>query len=117
VPAPPALLRPFPAVRMKGTLARGGARITLLKVTAPRKARVRVRCAGKSCPLHSVRRKPGRIHKLERYLRAGTKITIRVTRAGFVGKHVQLVIRADAAPSRTDRCAAPGTPGPIACPA
>jgi hypothetical protein len=34
-----------------------------------------------------------------------------------VGKHVQLVIRADAAPSRTDRCAAPGTPGPIACPA
>ena len=88
----------------------------MLRVTASRRAMVRVRCSGKGCPVRKLRRKAGRIRKLERFLRAGTRITIRVTRQGFVGKHVRLVIRRGAPPSRTDRCVAPGTAGPTPCP-
>ena len=46
------LLRPYPVVRVKGTLVPGGARISLLKVRAPAGAAVDVRCGGPSCSLH-----------------------------------------------------------------
>ena len=60
IPGAPEFLQPFPVVRMKGRLVRRGARITRLRVSAPRGARIRVRCAGPTCPLRrcTVRRGP-----------------------------------------------------------
>ena len=107
---------PFPVVRIRGELARGGARVKLLRVTAGRRAVVRVRCRGRGCPVRRVRRKPGRLTKFERFLPAGTRITIRVTRPERIGKYVRLRIRDGRPPARTDACVVPGTSGPSPCP-
>jgi hypothetical protein len=110
-------LRPFPVVRIKGFVRNRGARVTLLRVTAPRRARVRVRCAGRGCPVRRLARGRGRIGAFERFLRARTRITIRVTRPGFVGKHVRLVVRSARPPARRDACVLPGSARAVACPA
>lgn len=104
-------IRPFPTVRMRGELTLTGARVTLLSVRAPRAAKVTVRCTG-SCPARrwspSVRRKSvTRVRAFERALRAGTEISISVTRSGLIGKRTTFVIRRGQAPQRTDRCLSP----------
>ena len=116
IPDGPLYMEPFPIVRIRGELARGGARVRLLQVTAGRRAVVRVRCKGRGCPVRRLRRKPGRIGKFERFLPTGTRITIRVTRPERIGKYVRLRIRAGRPPARTDACVVPGTPGPSPCP-
>ena len=50
IPDGPLYMEPFPVVRIRGELARGGARVRLLQVTAGRRAVVRVRCKGRGCP-------------------------------------------------------------------
>jgi len=116
----PAALRymtPFPVVRIRGRLALGGARVTLLKVTAPRSAQVLVRCEGRGCPrVPRGARAPGRVRALERFLMAGTRITIRVRRPGLIGKYVRIAIRAGRPPSRRDACLLPGSGRPASCP-
>jgi hypothetical protein len=113
----PALLRPFPIVRIRGDFARGGVRITLLSVSAPRSARIAVRCTGRGCPLRSlsIPRAPARLRPFERFLAAGTVLQVRVTRAGRIGKYASFRIRAGSAPLRTDRCLMPGSAKPAAC--
>ena len=86
-------LRPFPVVRIRGSIVSGGAMVTLLRVTAPRRAIVSVRCAGDGCPIRRRTRRAGRIRALERFLPAGVRITIRVRRRGYVGKYVRIRIR------------------------
>jgi hypothetical protein len=115
--APAALrfLRPVPVVRVKGEVLARGARIVLWRVTAPRGARVEVRCAGPRCPLRRRSFRRGRIRPLERYLRAGVTITIRVTRRGFVGKYVRVFIRSGKVPKRRDACLMPGNIRPSPC--
>ncbi len=109
-------LRPYPVVRVKGSLVPGGARISLLRVRAPASATVDVRCDGPGCKLH--RRSSGgrRVKPLERFLRAGVRVTIRVTKRGTVGKYVRLVIRDGRAPKRRDACLVAGDRGPAPCP-
>jgi hypothetical protein len=110
-------LVPFPVVRIRGYSAARGARVTLLKVTAPRGVRVVVGCDGSGCP--SMRRRtraPGRIRALERFLVAGTRITIRVRRPGYIGKYVRIRIRAGGPPSRRDACLMPGSARAVTCP-
>jgi hypothetical protein len=109
-------LRPFPVVRIKGVLVAGGARVSLLRVTAPPTATVDVRCDGPGCHLRSRTAGSGRIAALERFLRAGTRITIRVSKPGVVGKYVRLRIRDGAAPARRDACLLPGSAAPAKCP-
>jgi hypothetical protein len=109
-------LRPFPVVRIAGSSVKGGTYIKLLRVTAPRGTTVVVSCRGKGCPLRRQSFHPGRIRKLERFLHAGAVVTIRATRAGYVGKYVRLVIRSRAAPERTDTCLLPGRTRPTQCP-
>jgi hypothetical protein len=109
-------LRPFPVVRVKGWLADGGARISLLRVKAPRESKVVVKCERSGCPLRRRSVGVGRVRALERFLRAGTRITIRVTRPGLVGKYVRLVIRDGLAPMRRDACLLPGRTQPATCP-
>ena len=109
-------LRPFPVIRVKGWLADGGARISLLRVKAPRESKVVVKCDRSGCPLRRRSVGVGRVRALERFLRAGTRITIRVTRPGLVGKYVRVVIRDGLAPRRRDACLLPGGTEPATCP-
>jgi hypothetical protein len=110
-------LNPFPVVRIKGASVAGGAIIQLLRVTAPRRAAVNVRCVGARCPLRRLSVRTGRIRALERFLPAGLAITIRVTRAGYIGKYVRFIVRSHAAPERRDACLLPGSTRPRDCPA
>jgi hypothetical protein len=127
VPAPPAapapqavapqLMVPAPLVRVRGYLTRRGARLTLLTVRAPRGARISVSCKGIGCP-RVARAEAAKLTRLRRYegmFRAGTRIAVRVTRPGFVGKHTLIRIRRGKPPLRFDSCLYPGTQGPTAC--
>jgi hypothetical protein len=107
------IMRPFPTVRMRGVLTSRGARVTVFAVRAPRAAKVTVRCKG-SCPRRSwsprVRKKSlTRVRAFERPLRAGTVLSVSITRHGYVGKRTVFVIRRGQGPSRVDSCLAPGT--------
>jgi hypothetical protein len=115
----PALMRPFPVVRIRGYFAPKGARITLLAVRGPRTARIRVRCLGVGCPVATLALSsaPARLHPFERFLPAGTRLQISVARPGRIGKYASFLIRAHRAPMRTDRCLLPGRSRPTRCPA
>jgi len=116
--APPALLRPFPVVRIRGYFAATGARITLLSVRGPRSARISVRCIGRGCPVArlSLPSAPARLHPFERFLPAGTRLQVLVARPGRIGKYASFLIRAHRAPLRVDRCLMPGRSRPSRCP-
>lgn len=109
------LLLPFPVVRVKGQILDHGSRIALWRVTAPRNAKIDVRCRGPRCPLRKRSFRPGRIRPLERFLPAGVAITIRVTRRGFVGKYTHVMIRSRKPPRRRDACLLPGHTRPRPC--
>lgn len=115
-PARAPYLNPFPVVRVRGFVAARGARVNLLRVTAPRGATVRVRCVGNRCPLTRRTRRAGRIRALERFLPAGLRITVRVTSPGHIGKYVRLIIRAGRPPARRDACVMPGRTRAVSCP-
>jgi hypothetical protein len=108
-------LWPFPMVRVRGYILNHGSRIVFLNVTAPRDAKIDVRCNGPRCPLRRRSFRPGRIRPLERYLRAGVAITVRVTQRGFIGKYTRLVIRSRKPPRRRDACLLPGHVRPRSC--
>jgi hypothetical protein len=118
-PAPlvPLAFDPFPVVRIKGELTAGGARVTLLTVQAPRDVRIDVDCIGKDCPAKHFRAPAGkhRLRKFERTWRAGTRLSVRVTKPGYIGKFTEFVIRRQAEPKRSDRCLAPGATRPVPC--
>jgi hypothetical protein len=119
-PPPPLLplaFDPFPVVRIKGELTAKGARVTLLSVRAPRDVEIDVDCTGVDCPARHYRAPAGkhRLRKFERPLRAGTKLEVRVTKPGYIGKFTAFTIRRRAEPKRADRCLVPGTPQPVMC--
>jgi PKD repeat protein len=124
-PAPhngPSALSPFPVISLRGRLVRGGAIITALEVLQmPRNARVEVRCSGRGCPIRRSVRSAGsgrrslRFKGLERRLRAGIVIQIRVTRPGQIGKYTSFKIRRSGTPLRKDRCLLPGARLPTRC--
>lgn len=118
-PAPlvPLAFDPFPVVRIKGELTAAGARVTLLSVQAPRDVRIDVDCIGKDCPAKHFRSPAGkhRLSKFERSWRAGTRLSVRVTKPGYIGKFTEFVIRRQAEPKRSDRCLTPGATRPVPC--
>jgi hypothetical protein len=99
-------LDPFPVVRIRGFFARTGARITLLSVRGPQKAKVNARCVGHGCPVKSLTLPTAiaRLHRFERFLHAGIQLQIRVTRPGRIGSYTSFLIRSRKAPLRVDRC-------------
>jgi PKD repeat protein len=117
---PPALMKPFPTVRLVGVVLPRGARITLVEVrNAPHGARVTVRCTGRGCPWVSRRRiaKTGRVRltSFKRVLVAGARIQVYVRAPGVIGRFVGWRIRAGKRPIRTDRCLLPGVKEPTRC--
>jgi hypothetical protein len=118
----PRVLRPRPTVRISGWLTAGGARVTLLSVRAPRGVRITARCRGGDCGaprtvLARTRGRDTRLRGFERILAAGTRVEIRVTKRGYVGKLTVITIRRGRAPTRLDRCVSPLDGGPVRCPA
>jgi len=117
----PVLLRPFPTVRIRGRLTLHGARVTLLVVRSRRGTVISAGCRGTGCPVRRVTRTASssrtRLPAFERVLRAGTRLDITVTRAGYIGKWTTIIIRRGHAPWRADRCVKPGQSRPSACPA
>jgi hypothetical protein len=113
----PRFMRPAPTVRIAGIVTRLGARVTVLSVRAPRGARISLRCTGDGCPRRAlaVATSLTRLRAFERDLAAGTRLEIRVTRAGYVGKHTLIQIRRGKPPSRVDRCLYPGSSAPRRC--
>jgi hypothetical protein len=110
-------LRPFPVVRIRGYLLNGGARVTLLTVRAPKRARIAVRCTGSGCPKRRFATATVLVHlkPYERVLRGNVRLQIEVTRSGYVGKHTLIVLRRGKAPVRKDLCLFPGARTPRAC--
>jgi hypothetical protein len=116
-PLVPLAFDPFPVVRIKGELTATGARVTLLSVRAPRDARIDVSCTGRDCPVRAYKAPAGkqRLSKFERELRAGTRLEIRVSKPGYIGKYTSILIRRQAEPKRLDRCLEPGVTRPVKC--
>jgi hypothetical protein len=117
---PPALMKPFPTVRLVGVVLPRGARISLVEVrSAPRGARVTVRCTGRGCPFSTRRRiaETGRVRlsSFPRVLVAGARIEVFVRARGVIGRYVAWRIRAGKRPVRTDRCLLPGAKEPTRC--
>jgi PKD repeat protein len=128
----PALLSPFPIVRITGRVTRRGIRLRRMIVDAPGGSTVVVRCQGRHCPFHrQVRTAVSgrsaralarasrliRVRRLERrLLRAGIVLRVSVTKPGTIGKHTRFRIRKGRPPARTDRCLMPGAPRPTRCP-
>ena len=113
----PTLLHPFPVVRIRGFFAKSGARITLLSVRGPQKAQVDVRCVGRGCPVSKLTLPNAnvRLHRLERFLRAGIQLQIRVTRPGRIGSYTSFLIRSRKPPLRVDRCLPSRSSKPVRC--
>lgn len=114
-------LAPFPQVRFVGRATRRGARLSLVTVTAPAGARIDVACAGRSCPRRIAPRtlttaRTVRVAALQRPLRSGVRVRVRVTAPGRVGKYVEVRIRARRSPLRRDRCVLTPTSPPVRCP-
>src|SRR4051794_40415526 len=102
------VMKPFPVVRMKGRLTGTGARVTLFAVRAPKAAKIVVTCSGHCPSRHWTKshRTSGltRLARFERVLRSGTKIVVKVTRHGYIGKRTVFWIRRGKAPLRLDGC-------------
>ena len=112
------MIRPYPTVRISGSLTKRGADVALLTVKAPKGVRITLTCEGKGCPLQEVAQATSLFHiqQFERELVAGTKLTITVTKPGYITKVTTITIRKGKGPARTDRCQQPGQTKLIACP-
>jgi hypothetical protein len=110
---------PFPQVRIRGRLRRGGARVTLFSVKAPKGWRVDARCKGRGCPRRKVvvkiKSSSIRLRQYERFLRTGIKLSLRISLKNATGKYSTLQIRSKAAPKRRDLCLPPNSTHPAKC--
>ena len=114
----PRMIRPYPTVRISGNLTSRGANVTRLSISAPKGVRIMLVCKGSGCPLRSIAQASAVFHiqQFERELRAGTKLTITVTRPGYISKVTTITIRKGKSPQRLDRCQLPGQSKLIRCP-
>ena len=130
LPRPPALLSPFPVVRLMAAVSRKGTRVRLLTVRAPAPARIEIRCRGRGCPTRGrgasgrpaasvrVRRTgPVRFRRFERRLAAGAVLTVRVVKGPrTIGKYTRFRIRRRQPPARKDLCVMPAPRRLVQCP-
>jgi hypothetical protein len=112
------MIRPYPTIRIRGRLTAGGARVSILTVRAPRGARISLTCRGRGCPLRTVARATALWHipQFERELRAGTRLTITVSKPGYITKVTRIWIRRGEVPLRSDLCRLPRANRHTRCP-
>jgi hypothetical protein len=99
-------------------VARSFARLrTLVVHNAPKGARIALTCKGNGCPIKKTRRRTVK-RELQRItltrgfrrarLRVGTRLRLRITAAGTIGRTYTYVVKRGAPPTRTTVCRAPG---------
>jgi hypothetical protein len=109
-------------VRIRGVAGGSRVRVALLSVQAPRNSMIRVRCAGRGCPIRETTslsrsaRSVVRFARFERSLRVGTVIRVLVTRSGRIGKYTRFALLRNRSPSRADQCVRHGRTKPFPCP-
>ncbi|HEY2181400.1 MAG TPA: Ig-like domain-containing protein, partial [Solirubrobacteraceae bacterium] len=119
------LMQPFPVVRIVSADTASGIKLKLLRVLAPAGARIGVICRNRGCPVKSLAKIASAksavsaytFPALERPLRAGVVLEVRISRAGQIGKYTRLVVRRGRLPQRVDLCVEPAGVKAIACPA
>jgi len=123
---PPAQeMLPFPIVRFAGTAVRSGAKLRLLSVEAPPGVLITLECRGRGCPVRlqsriapstGVATVTVAFHRFERFLPAGVRLAVRVSKAGQIGKDTRVLIRHRKPPRRVDACLSPLGNEVISCP-
>jgi len=117
---PQGVLRPFPTVRIVGRLVHGGIRLSILRVKAPAKARIKVNCRGRGCPLRAQGRtataRTVRFPAFQRFLRAGVSLSVRVSKGTKIGAFTRFAVRRGKLPVRADSCLDPAGIKPVPCP-
>jgi PKD repeat protein len=98
-------------------------RVTTLRARAPRGSMLRVRCRGKRCPKPVAKKARGSrwvyFKRFHRRFRPRTKLIVRVTKRGFVGRQVTLTVRRGKRTRRIRRqtmCLPPGAKKATRCP-
>jgi hypothetical protein len=117
----PALMSPFPVVRIAGSFTSSGARLRVLQISAPKTARIDVTCRGAGCPRRRQTKVAWsaqlvRFGRFEHTLRGGVVLEIRISQTGRIGKYTRFTVRRGRAPLRIDRCLMPGRSTPVTCP-
>jgi PKD repeat protein len=116
----PLLMNPFPVIRFAGTVTALGARVRTLEVQAPRRSKITVRCAGKTCPAKRFAKTSAtrrvRFKRMAGFLKAGTVITVAVRKGNLIGKHTRWLVRGGKVPKRKDLCLYPRRSKPARCP-
>jgi hypothetical protein len=114
------MIRPKPVVRVRGRLTANGASVTSLTVKAPRGTKITASCSGGGCPARRISRTAAKLTHLstfEKTLRAGTRITIKISKlGGYITKVTVLEIRHGSAPMRRDGCLWPAKKKMQRCP-
>jgi hypothetical protein len=120
----PALMQPFPLVRIVSTRTSSGVKLRLLSILASSGARVTIVCKGHGCPVKRESRTASApkvglaavsFARFQRLLRTGTTLEIRVYLPGEIGKYTRLSVRRSGL-SRVDECLAPDGVKPMPCP-
>ena len=112
----PLYLDPFPVVRIRGSVRRRGANVSLLRVTGPPSRNgqdplYRSPVPGKA-PVATAG-PPPRVRAIPTGRRPDHDPGPPAAR---VGKYVRFKVRAGKAPARRDACVVPGSSRPVACP-
>lgn len=115
----PKLLSPFPVVRTAGSYTAKRTTFTRFTVKAPVGTKAAARCVkGKTkCKLARKLKTAKTVHlrSLERTYRSGTRIRLRLTAPGVIGKYVEILTRRGKRPLRRDLCLRPGRAKPVSC--
>jgi large repetitive protein len=117
----PVLLLPDVVIDINGSFTGRFTRVKVLRVQAPAGTKVLVICKGKGCPKTKRVSKRGkgrmlRFKAFERRFRAGTKLIVRITKPGFIGRQSTWTMRSGKGPKRVNRCLAPGANRATKCP-
>jgi PKD repeat protein len=110
---------PLKELKFRLQLQSQHARIRILRVTATKGARVKVRCSGKPCPKSASRLSKGRplrFKKFERRYRPGTKLTITTSKSGYLTEQRTIRIRRGKTPKQRLTCLPPGAKHGRRCP-
>ena len=122
LPPPPPLkrMRPWPRIRIVGYAGATRVRVDLLTVKTVKGATVKVRCSGKGCPRKTAISMPARqsvvrVRWLERRMHTGTRLYVAITRPGYIGRYVRILLRPKKRPLRRASCLYPNEPKPREC--
>jgi PKD repeat protein len=117
---PPGYLRPPPDVAFTAAILPNGVRVQTLGIRAPAKALIRVRCRGRTCGVKQRRKRSKgravRFKTYERFLHAGVRVEIFVSKPGLIGFYRRYTIRAGKGTKRKTTCLSARRAKPIRCP-